>query len=484
MTLSPTPPQREPEVAVRRIDALFFAGGATFVITEPGHYVLSDHVTWRTGDPDARAIVIAADDVVLDLGGKTLRQADPPAPRTSQGSAGGRLEANDVVSGNAGIWAEGRRNIVIRHGTVADVQGVGIVLKDCHEVQLVEVTARGCGGRGVVDTTFLYRNGGIFVMGSRLPDGSVRYSQGVRLERCTCEGNASALDRVVTLGALVLFCESVEALECAFNATSNTSPEPSGVQFNVVGLDLVVCNGVRVENCVADDNHSGGEPAGFFAWGHNVRFVRCQARRNYTVNGNRVCGFNVSDTHGLDMLDCEAHANVNANPRAAADGVKDFSAAGFRLGRKVTKGSLVRCVAVANASAGQQAPVAGFVLNSTDDVVLQECVAAGQGHIGERPTAWQGPAGFLASVVMVDEAGLPIGGHRNAFVDCVADASAGEHLPVPLPMDAAPSQGVAFLLQGQHGGVLSGCDARGYDHPPLVTASCQDMQVDSNRWQG
>jgi len=444
-------------------------GGIPFVIGEPGLYVLDEDLHWTAPDAEARAIHIASDDVVLDLNHKSLRQIDPPVPRRLPGEETPPGQS-EIVSGNVGIWAEGRRGVTIRNGTIGDVQGVGIALKDCSRVELTDLTVRGCGGQGVVDTSFLYRNGGIFVMGTKQPSGDIRFASGVRLRGCVCEDNTSALDYVVTLGSLLLFCRDVEVSDCRFNGTSNTSPQPSGVQFNVVGVDLVVCHEVIVRDCEADGNHSGGEPAGFFAWGENYRFERCRARGNYTATGNRACGFNISNTDGLEMIGCEAHGNYNANPAASADHVRDFSAAGFRLGRSVTRGSIRDCRATGNTSLGRRAPAAGFVLNGADDVVLVRCTASGNFNEASVDAADGLAAGFLATVVRPAEPGPVVGGLRNGFIDCVAEGDESAH--------SRASAG--FLLQRQRQGRIDGCRSSSAYGSGVLMQGCEDMQLDAS----
>lgn len=353
----------------RNIAAADVNGSNSCTITEPGYYTLVENIDWQTTDANSRAIAIMSDDVTLDLGGKTLRQINHPAPIV-ESDPSQRVCKGEVISGNVGIWAEGRKGVTIKNGNVLGIQGVGIALKDCHQVELTALTVSNCGGQGAIDTSFLCRNGGIFVMGTKSQDGEILFSSDVRMLDCICLANTSQLDFVVTLGALILFCDRVEVKNCAFNHTANISPEPSGVQFNVVGIDFVICRNVAVSDCEAHDNTSGGEPAGFFAWGENYKFQRCRAHRNYTLTGNRACGFNISTTNNLTMIDCEADRNYNANPNA-----QDCAAAGYRIGKDVDRGLIDNCHAIANYSVSTKATSAGFLLDSSRQIVLRNCGA-------------------------------------------------------------------------------------------------------------
>lgn len=399
------------------------------LITKPGQYRLTENIDWQTNDPNLRAITIACDNVSLDLGGYTIRQTNRPEPIIDRSE--NRVCKGDVSSGNVGVWAVGQKGITVKNGTVLDVQGVGICLKNCTYVDLFDLNIRGCGGNGIADTSFLCRNGGLFVMGtSSDKEESIVWSSDIRINNCVCTDNTSELDYVVTLGALVQNCDNVEVKNSVFNRTVNSSPKPSGVQFNVVGIDFVMCRNVLVENCEAHDNSSGGEPGGFFAWGENYKFVNCRANRNYTITGHRACGFNISTTAQLEMINCEANGNYNNNPMAASDSMKDFSACGFRIGRAINRAVIENCRATGNYSIGANAPVAGFMLNSTQNILMKNCVATANrsatGNIGGK--AWA--AGFLASTTQpANDSGL-WGGNENTFINCTADANSVNRTPM------------------------------------------------------
>jgi parallel beta-helix repeat protein len=389
-----------------------------------------------------------------------------------------------------GIFAEGRQRLVVKNGSVLGIQGVGIVAKACSQVDLLDLSVRRCGGDGVIDTSFLRRNGGIFVMGVKDAAGDITFASDIRVLNCVCSENASRLDHVVTLGALVLFCDNVEVKRCVFNRTANTSAQPSGVQFNVVGVDFVICRNVLVEDCEAHDNTSGGEPAGFFAWGENYKFLRCRANRNFTLTGNRACGFNVSTTSNLEMVDCEADGNYNANPVASADSVRDFSAVGFRIGRAVVRGLLENCRAMGNHSVGANAPAAGFALHATRHVVLRRCVAVGNRNASGAGEDDGLAAGFIASAPLEAPEGGLVGGADNAFIDCIAEGNTVHRAPLFVqppapPVDAGPSRGdprkgAGFLLDRQTDARLLGCQSASNDGKGIWLRACARALVDGN----
>jgi parallel beta-helix repeat protein len=441
---------------------------AGYTITQPGLYCLTEDVSWSPTDPVARAVSIECDNVTLDMGGYTIRQANTVEPVVDNSDK--RVSKCNVVSGNVGIWALGRKGVTVKNGTVLDVQGVGICLKNCRYVDLFDLTVRGCGGKGIVDTSFLYRNGGLFVMGTKSDDeDSIIWSSDIRMVNCVCADNKSDLDYVVTLGSLVQNCDNVEVINCVFNRTANTSPQPSGVQFNVVGIDFVMCHNVLVKDCEAHDNFSGGEPCGFFAWGENYKFINCRANRNYTINGHRACGFNISTTAHLELVECEANSNYNLNPQSPADAMKDFSACGFRIGRAINRAVIQDCRATGNHGIGANGPVAGFMLNSTKNIVMKNCVAianrSASGNKGGKAYA----AGFLASTVQPANSGDGFwGGEENTFIDCVADGNTVNRIPMhrhpPFPhidkgepIVGDPLTGAGFLMDNQNKPKIINC---------------------------
>jgi parallel beta-helix repeat protein len=466
-----------------RITAADVNGARPYVISRPGYYSLAEDIAWTTRDPNARGIDIRSDYVTLDLNGHTFQQINPPAPQRDPSRT---KYKGDIVSGNVGIWSDGQKGLVIRNGSVRDVQGVGILLRDCDHLDCTGLAVRGCGGNGTLDTSFLYRNGGLFVIGTKSASGT-RFVKDVRIIDCTCEENTSSLDYVVTLGAFVLFTDDLEVKNGRFHQNANASAQPSGVQFNVVGIDIVICRNVLVEDCEANDNTSGGEPAGFFAWGENIKFLRSRANRNFTQRGNRACGFNVSTSNNIQMIDCEADGNFNANPEASSDAVKDFSACGFRIGRGIFRGSLVNCRATGNHSVGKNAAASGFALHSTSDLVLKSCEA-----IGNRNASGPGggvAAGFHASVPLKDAKGAAVGGRNMTFIDCIADGNTVDREPLFVtapapPVDAGesrgdPRNGAGFFLEAQSRLTMIGCKALNNHGKGIWLRGCANANVQS-----
>ncbi|MEI6559524.1 MAG: right-handed parallel beta-helix repeat-containing protein [Rhodospirillaceae bacterium] len=462
------------------------------VISVPGEYLLAEDVDWQTSDPNGRAITIAADNVTLDLGGATLRQIDPPAPIPNPDKGKPGAFQGEIVSGNVAIFAEGRQGVTIKNGSVQNVQGVGILVKDCRNVDLLRLEARNCGNDGVVNTSFLYRNGGIFVMGTNTGSTqapNVTFASDLRMINCICSGNTSRLDYVVTLGALVLFTDNVLVRGCVFSSTANSSPKPTGVQFNVVGVDIVICRNVLVENCEANYNTSAGEPAGFFAWGKNYKFLHCRASGNYTVTGNRACGFNISTSDNLEMIDCEAEGNYNANTRDDAALGSDFSATGFRIGKAICRALIQDCRAIGNYSTVANAPASGFMLNAASSVVLKGCVALGNRNASGASSGPGLASGFHAAPTHPASASEPpIPSFGNVFIDCVADGNTVGQTPlfVQVPAPAADTPMVAgdprmcagFYLAQQQQPKLIGCQSLNNNGKGVWLTGCAGVVVE------
>jgi hypothetical protein len=140
---------KSPSDSTARITAKDINGGPNpCVITKPGQYALAEDRDWTARDANARGITIASDNVTLDLSGKILRQSNRPTPVINPNPSA-RPCRGEVVSGNVGIWTEGRKGIIIKNGTVLNVQGVGIVAKDCRDIDLLDLTVGYRIGRAV-----------------------------------------------------------------------------------------------------------------------------------------------------------------------------------------------------------------------------------------------------------------------------------------------------------------------------------------------
>jgi parallel beta-helix repeat protein len=460
------------------------------IISQPGVYKLTESIDWHAQDANAKAITIACDNVTLDLGQHTIRQTNKPEPIVSTNDD--RSCKGSVISGNVGIWVVNQKGITIKNGTVLDVQGVGICLKNCFSVELLDLNLRGCGGNGVVDTSFLCRNGGLFVMGTSGPEEEdILWSSDIRMINCVCTDNNSELDFVVTLGALVQNCDNVQVKNSRFNRTVSSSPEPSGVQFNVVGIDFVMSRNVLVSDCEANGNSSSGEPGGFFAWGENYKFINCRANGNFTISGHRACGFNMSNTTHLEMVNCEANSNYNSNPDAASDSMKDFSACGFRIGRAANRAIIEDCRASGNYSIGTNSPVAGFMLNSTKNIIMKNCVSlanrAATGNKGGKAFA----AGFLCSTEQPTLDGGFWGGVENTFIDCVADGNTVDRQPMyqlkPYPhgdrgdkVIGDPMTGAGFIMNSQIKPKIINCKAINNHGIGIWLLNTRDALVEGN----
>lgn len=427
-----------------------------FTIFEPGVYNLVEDVEWSPSLNNEYGINIASNNVTLDLCGHTIRQVSFPAVTFAVACAA----LPNAVTGNVAIWTEGTKSVTIRNGRVVGVQGVGVVGKDTDDLLLEDLDVRECGNGGAIDTSFLYRNGGIFVMGTKTPNcggaGTIRFATNTIMRRCNCIRNTSALDRVVTLGSLILFAKRVRVEDCVFNETANTSSQPSGVQFNVVGIDYVVCEDVVTARCDASFNSSGGEPGGYFAWGRNYVFEDCTANSNYTMTGKRACGFNLSFIENVTCVRCEANKNFVMNTKAGAlPADRNFAGVGFRIGNTTTRGVFQDCVANGNWTNSEQSPSAGFLLNSSSYCVFKDCIAMSNFNVN-------GPfGGFFAKVSAGNDVGdsLNVG---NEFYNCTASDNSylqvytppGQPVPLfPYPITVTgtgvPDNGAGFYLQDQ-----------------------------------
>lgn len=113
-----------------------------YVISQPGTYVLCENVLWQnplnvTGSSGHYAITIASDNVVLDLGGYAIRQANTtPGPATRAGVPGTGEPAivpntglpNPANANNFAIQISANvQDIVLKNGILTNLSGGGII---------------------------------------------------------------------------------------------------------------------------------------------------------------------------------------------------------------------------------------------------------------------------------------------------------------------------------------------------------------------
>lgn len=314
--------QIESRTAIPKSPAVPIAG-PHFTITQPGSYYLTGNITVSTGD----AIVVASDDVSLDLNGFTIRSA-----------------LTDVDLG-AGIRVSGqRKQLSVRNGCIvsgsivpenaAAIEGVGFVVgigplteisDRISQLTVTDVQVRGIAGTGI--------------------SGQVE----TILTRCS----AVSCGEIGMIGDIVRDCTAAQIGSIgilAGNATNSSAASISGTGFyvrenatnchgrGIVGTGLQVvgnasqCSGTSTNDmgfiCQGNASDCTGNSDGMYGWGLfcGGNATNCQGRGEN--NSGLYCEYNATNctgrslTAGVTGLDCRGNAtNCTGLSGAAANGI-------------------------------------------------------------------------------------------------------------------------------------------------------------------
>ncbi|HEX2977585.1 MAG TPA: right-handed parallel beta-helix repeat-containing protein [Candidatus Babeliales bacterium] len=290
---------------------IFFLSKATeLTISQPGMYLLGDAITSSPAGAD-NIINITSSDVVLDLGGYVISQANGTAN-----------VAGIVVNPNLS-------DIVIRNGTIRNVTGTGIslvatdsririanvIFENCatsglagdgslgalSDIELSQCRFYGCSTTGTAIISFRSVNRSSIT--DCVIDGTVNITSlnCIQLLACSsCRLNAITIQNVSSTGALNGVFVTAGSL---YNSYSNSMiTNCSGVPFN--GFNSADAVSI-FNNCSVVGNRcvviSGLQPC-FFLTGTNCLVTQCRAIGNSSSTGN-FAGFATTNQNNI-FLDC------------------------------------------------------------------------------------------------------------------------------------------------------------------------------------
>lgn len=343
-----------------------FCGGKGVVLTQPGKYCLTSDVNFKpTQGTDA--ILIATDNIVLDLCGHTLRQ-------------------DNVVDGCAGIRvATGHKNVTIlgSYGKIADFSTFGIRVEAGSEgITIGDETKLVVTNCGKVNPgskgwfVFFLANpgsaGGIYV-GDTLANGdplwglvtknvklqnvhttdnswtglAILSSLNVLVDSCTISENTALVDAYGDSAALSCFMHNYPPLEprnknvvirdsVFTNNTNENLPYPSF--FNVTYSLYASLEDFTIERCSFSNNKSFGRVwSALLTWSDCGKFIDCDFCGN--EGGWSVTGVHFSGNYGdvvetvnnVDFVRCNASDNVaNYTDETLSVGFSVEYASGFQ----------------------------------------------------------------------------------------------------------------------------------------------------------
>lgn len=426
------------------------------IIEQPGSYIVRSNLTYSPLNTDTAAIVINADNVMLDLGGSLIEQG------------------NSTASTDGIRVIQGHRNIVIYRGTIANFTGNGISFPDdgsdtpTQVFMVANILIDSCQQYGI---NFGTRTGiatinDIAINGNSVTDAGYKYNgynSGFRHSFCIATKCTYGIHMSGSNNTTMAFSN------CAF--LNNTSS--AGV---AAGAYLVGGKGIIFHTCHFMFNSSSADSAyGLYANNcANLVFRHSAAAGNYTTAaGKTAAGFYCDATSSGMFIDCEARSNTTVNPDTAtlsqaigyalnnssawqfyeAEAVAQQStgaAYGFSITGNSSSILISECHASGNKSTGtvNGCDAIGFYLNGLNASTCCDCIADTQSTAayssGSQSTL---AVGFYS-----------ISGRSNKFTDCQAlnNDTGGNYTSTS---DYALAAG--FLFEGTEATVVSECAATG-----------------------
>jgi hypothetical protein len=400
-----------------------------YFILSPGTYCLGQNVS---GSAAASAIIVASNDVTIDLQGHTIANVINAIS----------LEATSVS------------NVIIKNGTIENCTN-GII-NSTLAVFLTNIAIR--------DMNF--NNNGVAVSLS----GGVRTS-GLLIENCNAYNSSNIFASNLADTAIVRGCVFEEVrggfipvgVQLVGNGVANILIEDcvstGSLPANPNLISIFNAQNGMIRNCVAQDGSS--------------QMIQVGATQNVVISdciAERATGF------GITIAGNQANANVLIERCVTSQ------TAGFEIKNNAIPALALAGVKVIDCVAENNSGPAGFLLQPTtttiSDVVFKRCCAIGNNG-----------SGFLVYLVSVHPATSIF---QLVFEDCIAQGNAGDGFTIVNAKAGGSIQGVLFsncIAQGNRGGanpigtVLPG-DGFGIGSTAFTTDSINDVMIKNCIAQG
>jgi len=343
---------------------------STFIIDEPGYYILTQDAEFDPTFPSNFMISIQADNVLLDLNTKLLTQK---LSNTQPDTHGINIQA-------------GRSNVTVKNGAVVNTTGIGVVVEE------------GCCGINLCDLVIKNADfGGIYFVGSDpdgttslldspfQPSGSFARVQECIVKNCHVTKCGGVLGQILLRGMVLINSDNFVVEDCSFNNNGSsilertralTGADTHNVRlvrtqlndnlandFECVGCFLLHCQNWEVVDCSASKNEClSGATEGFSdAGGKGNLFQGCVANCNVAQNRN-VIGFKTAAN--IFNVEHAAFNNCHADGNRAGTGAIGFAALDGSIGNVYES-----CFAIDNAG--------GVTLPAVDEESVGSDINAG-----------------------------------------------------------------------------------------------------------
>jgi parallel beta-helix repeat protein len=301
----------------------------SYTITKPGYYLLTETIISETRN--GAIVVIASNDVILDLHGNTITQSS---------------DASNVD----GIFINNNlTNITIKHGIIRKTTGNGVEISSgCSNISLEDITVIECNRTGILF------NGSAQAL--------IRNSE---VKKCLVSATSSTTSDAIGLN--VIYCTVFTAIDSGFNTSKTTTNT-----FNAYGVFAQNNSALTFMNCTALANQGETIAAGFCADNcTSVAFKDCTAHQNSATDTatSESYGFFMNNTTAITFKNCDAAQNNAIN-----------TAAGFRI-KSSKYNHLSECTANNNFITGSGANHRGhgFMVDTAESIghYFEHCTAFG-----------------------------------------------------------------------------------------------------------
>lgn len=322
------------------------ANGTTFIISEPGYYLLSQDLSFIPDAANDTVIRISSSSVTLDL--NTYR-----------------INSDKSQSGTIAISVDsGLSSIIIKNGIISSMTGNGIKINTgCTLVKFYDLFIDDCDAGGILlDTTgdmqfnFCRISSCNGAATSTEAFGlKILSSKDVVIENSIFNTNSSLT--IPAVGAIISDSINCKFISCETVANSGTSG---------YGFRLQNCTACVLQNCVATDN-LGATSNGFgFSLESclNTAITNCKARSNQST-ALTAYGFYLSESKYNLFQECEGTNQFVSTSTSNAFGF--FSRAG-------EGNNFFKCTAIGNIGGSAATSTgAGFSLNENERSSIIEC---------------------------------------------------------------------------------------------------------------
>lgn len=256
----------------------------TFTPTTPGTFIFVDHIGFQGASSlntsgGNTAFFISSDNLVIDLGGKTLYQNS-----SNQNTNGIEINAN-------------QKNITIKNGSIVGFKGAGIYVRPgCDNIRLQQIVISNCGKQG------------IYFAGSSASGNDI---SNCIIEDCSISRTVGTAAVTQAVGLQLDYCNNIFIKNCLFGQSDGTV-----LSKDAIGALIQNSNTIIFEQCDASLN-KGLNSYGFKITGTDTgstacSFFRCSASNNTGTNstaGGNGYGFYAQSINSCAFNHCIALGN-------------------------------------------------------------------------------------------------------------------------------------------------------------------------------